>query len=134
MRVVYDKEVRDFLYEYDKILKKKLSHSNKYARSKERREEKVKELRKFLQSLGSKIDSLPICDKKKLGQKFDDNEEPLDKSLKQTNYKDESEFTWSISLVKLSEKVVKIYRIMGGNNVDEEKSNQMSEFKELLFS
>ena len=33
MRVVYDEQVRDFLYEYDKILKKKISYSNKYART-----------------------------------------------------------------------------------------------------
>lgn len=119
MRVVYDKEVREFLYEYDKILKKKFRHDNKYTRSKDRRTEKVKKLRTFLQSLGRRFDELSVCDKKKLGQRFDEHNEPMDKYLKQTNYKDESEYVWRISLFKESENVIKIYRILGGSVVDE---------------
>lgn len=64
MKSIYDVQVRDFLYKYESVLRKKHSYTNKYARSKDRRIEKVKKFRKFLQDISNIITSLPICDKK----------------------------------------------------------------------
>lgn len=117
MRVVYDEQVKKELCKYERILKKRLN--NKYVVDSERRKNKIGKFRKFLQSLGNKIDELPICDKVKLGQVLNSQNQPLNKGLKQTNYKDESNFVWRISLFQDSKNVVKIYRLLGGNAVDE---------------
>lgn len=129
MRTVYDKQVKDFLYEYEKTLKKK--RNNKYVRSTERRKEKVSNFRKFLQSCWKNIDNFNVCDKKKLGQIFDDTDKPLNPYLKQTHYKDESEFQWRISLIQVSKTVVKIYRVLPATSVDE--NLQIKHSKKYLY-
>lgn len=104
MAAVYDVQVRNQLYDYEKSLRKYPIRVN-------RRKIKVKGLRAFLQQLSKNVSSYPICDKKKLGQVFSPINEPLDKNLRQTNYKDESDTQWSISFLQVSKNTVKIYRL-----------------------
>ena len=121
MKVEFSREAEDTLYEYERLLKKK--NNNKYVVSSKRRESKMRKFKQFLYSLGSKFDTLPICDKKKLGQRFGEQDEILDKGLKQTHYKDESGFIWMISLYQLNQTTIRIYIIKGGSAVDESLIN-----------
>lgn len=112
MSAVYDIQVRNKLYEYEKSL-------NRYPISASRRREKVKMLRLFLQNLNRNIEQYPICNKKKLGQVFNYKNEPLDTNLRQTTYMDESETQWSISFLPISANKVKIYRLIQTRFIDE---------------
>lgn len=65
MKSIYDAQVR--VYNYESVLRKKHSCTNKYARSKDRYKEKVTNFRKFLLTIGDKKSTLPVGDKRKLG-------------------------------------------------------------------
>ena len=116
MKVVYSEQVRKFLLNSEKTLKDK---NGKYIVSKERCKEKIVKIRKFLQSLGTNIEEFKVCDMKKLGQEFDKQNQPLNNSLKQTSYKDESKYEWRISLLPLSKNIIMIYKILGSDAVNE---------------
>lgn len=112
MAAVYDVQVKNQLYDYEKSLRKYPIRAN-------RRKIKVSSLRTFLQQLSKNALSHPICDKKKLGQVFSSTDEPLDKNLRQTNYQDESGTQWSISFFQISKNTVKIYRLYQTSYVSE---------------
>lgn len=116
MRVVYAKEVSVFLNDYDKSLKKA-----PYNCSNERRIQKVNNFRAALKKLAENVDEYSVCTKKKLGQIFDNNGKYIWGILKQTSYKDESEYQWGISLFRESKNVVRIYRVLGHDAIDETK-------------
>ena len=112
MSAIYDEQVRNKLYEYEKSLKN-------YPISVNRRLIKIKNLRLFLQNLSKHPESFHICDKKKLGQIILPNGNFLNTKLRQTTYRDESNTQWSISFFQVSKNVVKIYRILQSEFVDE---------------
>lgn len=112
MSAVYDIQVRNKLYEYEKSL-------NQYPISASRRREKVKMLRLFLQNLNRNIGQYPICNKKKLGQIILPNGNVFNSNLRQTTYMDESETQWSISFLPISANKVKIYRLIQTRFIDE---------------
>ena len=105
MAAIYDIQVRNQLYEYEKSLVK-------YPISANRRKMKIKNLRVFLQRLSNNPQKYPVCNKKKLGQIFNSKNKPLNLILRQTTYKDESNTQWSISFFQVSKNVVKIYRLI----------------------
>lgn len=123
MKVIYNSDVRAMLCNYEK----QLTTNPKYKISKQRRKEKVNNFRSFLQTLGNKVDSLPICNKKDLGQIFDNQNNPIDKLLKQTSYKDESKFIWAISIRKLSNNRCVIFRVRPGTSIKESYSKILYE-------
>lgn len=112
MAAVYDIQVRNQLYNYEKSL-------CKYPISTSRRKVKISRFRVFLQHLSNNVLSYPICNKKKLGQVFNANVEPFDRNLRQTTYQDESGTQWSISFFQISKNVVKIYRLYQTKYVNE---------------
>lgn len=121
--VVYDSQVKQQLEEYDISLKS-------YPISASRRKEKVRRLRQFLQSIGRNVLSYPICDSKKLGQAFNAVNKPIDASLRQTHYQDESGTQWRMSFFMVSKNVVKIYRLYQAQFVDESlKIRTINRFK-----
>lgn len=121
--VVYDSQVKQQLEEYDISLKS-------YPISASRRKEKVRRLRQFLQSIGRNVLSYPICDSKKLGQAFNAVNKPIDASLRQTHYQDESGTQWRMSFFMVSKNVVKIYRLYQAQFVDESlKTRNINKFK-----
>lgn len=127
--VVYDSQVKQQIEEYDISLKS-------YPISAYRRKEKVRKLRQFLQSIGKNALSYPVCDSKKLGQAFNAINKPIDASLRQAHYQDESGTQWRISFLQVSPKVVKIYRLIQSKFVDESIRKTIrfteSQFKSLL--
>lgn len=112
MAAVYDVQVKNQLYDYEKSLRK-------YPIRASRRKVKVSSLRAFLQQLSNNVFSHPICDKKKLGQIFDQNGNATLNQLRQTNYQDESGTQWSISFLQVSKNTVKIYRLYQTSYVSE---------------
>lgn len=112
MAAIYDIQVRNQLYEYEKSLVK-------YPISANRRKMKIKNLRVFLQRLSNNPQKHPVCNKKKLGQIFNSKNKPLNLILRQTTYKDESNTQWSISFFQVSKNVVKIYRLIQTKFIDE---------------
>lgn len=125
MAAVYDAQVRNQLYEYERSLVR-------YPISPQRRRNKVKMLKRFLQSLSNNPLSYPICNSKVLGQNYSHNGEPLFPNLRQANYKDESNTQWRMSFFQISPKVVKIYRLMQSSNVDE-SNNRIIRLTETQF-
>lgn len=129
MAAVYDASVRNQLYQYEKAL-------IEYPISLQRRRNKVQRLRQFLQSLSRNPMAYPICDSKKLGQIFNLDGKPMDTTLRQANYTDESNTQWRISFLQISPKVVKTYRLIQSKFVDEtiRKTIRLTEgqFKNLL--
>ena len=121
MSAIYSQQVKDTLYNYEQSL---IDKDSIYHVSRRRRLEKIKRLRKYLQSLSSNAHSHPICDSMKLGQIFNANGEPLDLNLRQTNYKDESGTQWRMSFFQVSPKVVEIYRLYQSSAVDELKQRK----------
>ena len=114
MAAVYDIQVRNALYEYERALVG-------YPISIQRRKIKVKRLRSFLQALSRNVDACPICNSKKLGQFFDVNGNPIFPNLKQGNYEDESGTQWRMSFFRISTNKVKIYRLYQSASIDESK-------------
>lgn len=112
MKVVYTNQVRDFLKKYERSLRN-------YGISKERRKEKVKNFRLFLQNQKATINSLSPCRMKKLGQKYDLSGNLILTNLKEVLYKDESQFQWRISLYQKSNNTIKIYRILSSKATNE---------------
>ena len=129
MAAVYDAQVRNQLYEYERSLVR-------YPISPQRRRNKVKMLRRFLQSLSNNPMSYPICNSKVLGQNYSHNGEPLFPNLRKANYKDESNTQWRMSFFQISPNMVKIYRLMQSSNVNEGNNRIIrlteDEFNEIL--
>ena len=112
MAAIYDEQVKNQLYEYEQSLKD-------YPISADRRREKLKLFRLFLQGLSNFPNKFSTCDKKKLGQIILPNGNVLNPNLRQTSYKDKSNTEWSISFFPISPNKVKIYRILKSEFVDE---------------
>lgn len=112
MAAIYDEQVKNQLYEYEQSLKD-------YLISADRRREKLKLFRLFLQGLSNFPNKFSTCDKKKLGQIILPNGNVLNPNLRQTSYKDKSNTEWSISFFPISPNKVKIYRILKSEFVDE---------------
>ena len=112
MAAIYDEQVKNQLYEYEQSLKD-------YPISADRRREKLKLFRLFLQGLSNFPNKFSICDKKKLGQIILPDGNVLNPNLRQTTYKDKSNTEWSISFFPISPNKVKIYRILKSEFVDE---------------
>ena len=67
---------------------------------------------------------------KKLGQAFNAVNKPIDASLRQTHYQDESGTQWRMSFFMVSKNVVKIYRLYQAQFVDESlKTRNINKFK-----
>ena len=112
MAAIYDEQVKNQLYEYEQSLKD-------YPISADRRREKLKLFRLFLQGLSNFPNKFSTCDKKRLGQIILPNGNVLNPNLRQTSYKDKSNTEWSISFFPISPNKVKIYRILKSEFVDE---------------
>lgn len=112
MSAIYDEQVKNQLYEYEQSLKD-------YPISADRRREKLKLFRLFLQGLSNFPNKFSTCDKKKLGQIILPDGNVLNPNLRQTTYKDKSNTEWSISFFPISPNKVKIYRILKSEFVDE---------------
>ena len=112
MSAIYDEQVKNQLYEYEQSLKD-------YPISADRRREKLKLFRLFLQGLSNFANKFSTCDKKKLGQIILPDGNVLNPNLRQTTYKDKSNTEWSISFFPISPNKVKIYRILKSEFVDE---------------
>ena len=112
MAAIYDEQVKNQLYEYEQSLKD-------YPISADRRREKLKLFRLFLQGLSNFPNKFSTCDKKKLGQIILPDGNVLNPNLRQTTYKDKSNTEWSISFFPISPNKVKIYRILKSEFVDE---------------
>ena len=103
MKTQYSSDVKNTLKEYAKSLKK-------YPISKERRNQKVRQLKQYLRNTIKQTSenigtySFPICKYEDLGQVFDLNRNPLNQHLRQTHFSDESKTLWEISFMLLEDK------------------------------
>lgn len=124
MRIVYDQQVRAFINDFRKAL-------TKYPIRRFRKEQKIRNLRKFFQNI-SDVTQYPPCRSKVLGQIFDLNGEPLLPELHESKYKDESGFQWRFSLFQESKNIIRIYRIVGSKKVFESITKQQL-YENLIY-
>lgn len=122
MRVVYSEQVRNFLKSYEESL-------HKYGISKDRIKQKVTDFRAFLHEQIKYIDYLDICKVEDLGQQYNKSGKLILTNLKETSYKDKSEYQWRISLFRESKNLIRIYRIIGHKAV---KSNKKQLYESIM--
>lgn len=102
MKIQYSNNVKNTLKEYANSLKK-------YPISKERRNQKVRQLKQFLRNTIKQTAenigtfSYPVCRYEDLGQILDVNRNPLNQHLRQTQFSDESKTLWEISFILLED-------------------------------
>lgn len=92
MKVIFSTNVKEDLKEYAKSLKN-------YPISKERAKDKRSAMIASLKKVGLNPTAFPICRYKNLGQALDANRNPLNSSLRQYTYVDESKFKWCFSYI-----------------------------------
>ena len=117
MVVIFSKQVIDKINEYIKAL-------TAYPISQDRMIEKVNNLRKFLFSLGETVRVPAICKYKDLGQTINVSGQPVNRNLRQVNYKDESGFQWTFAChYNYENDTITIVKMMASNQVREEVEN-----------
>ena len=92
MVILFNDSVRISLNEYSESL-------TKYPISEKRASIKIDKMRKALEKVCLNPTAFPICKYKDLGQTLDDNGNPLNTSLRQFNYSNESKFKWCFSYI-----------------------------------
>lgn len=119
MKVKYSDDVKDTIRNYSDSLKN-------YLISKERRNTKIRMLRRYLhETIKSVVGTIgtmsyPLCQYEDLGQVFDQSHNPLNKNLRQTNFSDESRTQWSISFMVLEDNTILICHLVQSSNVVKE--------------
>ena len=117
MVVIFSKQVIDKINEYIKAL-------TAYPISQDRMIEKVNNLRKFLLLLGESVRVPAICKYRDLGQTLNASRQPLNRSLRQVNYKDESGFQWTFAChYNYENDTITIVKMMASNQIREEVEN-----------
>lgn len=117
MVVIFSKQVIDKINEYIKAL-------TAYPISQDRMIEKVNNLQKFLLSLGESVSTPVICKYKDLGQTMNTARQPLNKNLRQVNYKDESGFQWTFAChYNYENETITVVKMMASNQIREEVEN-----------
>ena len=117
MVVIFSKQVIDKINEYIKAL-------TAYPISQDRMIEKVNNLRKFLLLLGESVRVPAICKYRDLGQTMNASGQPLNRSLRQVTYKDESGFQWTFAChYNYENDTITIVKMMASNQVREEVEN-----------
>lgn len=102
MNVRYSNNVKLAIQQYAQSL-------SVYPISKERKKQKIRTLRNFLRNSISMVSntigitSYALCTFSDLGQTFDDNHKPLNKSLRQTHFSDKSGTQWMVSFILLED-------------------------------
>lgn len=123
MKIRYSKLTERFLTQYNESLRQ-------YSISDDRRRQNVAIFKQFIENLRP-VESYPICNKKALGQRFDENGKALITKLRQTYYSDESGYQWSISFYQQNDCVI-IRRIIGSKSVKE--NDRMTEYYRGLYA
>ena len=119
MKVLFNINVKTNIKEYVKSLKS-------YPISKERARKKNK-MMKALKNVGVAPMAYSICKYKDLGQTLDDNGNPLNTSLRQFNYSDESKFKWCFSFIyDKSDSTVTFIKMMPAIHVKESMQELIS--------
>ena len=117
MVVIFSKQVIDKINEYIKAL-------TAYPISQDRMIEKVNNLRKFLLLLGESVRVPAICKYRDLGQTMNASGQPLNRSLRQVTYKDESGFQWTCAChYNYENDTITIVKMMASNQIREEVEN-----------
>ena len=117
MVVIFSKQVIDKINEYIKAL-------TAYPISQDRMIEKVNNLRKFLLLLGESVRVPAICKYRDLGQTMNASGQPLNRSLRQVTYKDESGFQWTFAChYNYENDTITIVKMMASNQIREEVEN-----------
>ena len=117
MVVIFSKQVIDKINEDIKAL-------TAYPISQDRMIEKVNNLRKFLLLLGESVRVPAICKYRDLGQTMNASGQPLNRSLRQVTYKDESGFQWTFAChYNYENDTITIVKMMASNQVREEVEN-----------
>ena len=120
MTILFSDSVRTSLNEYSESL-------TKYPISEERANVKIDNMRKTLERVGLNHTAFPICKYKDLGQTLDDNGNPLNTSLRQFNYSDESKFKWCFSFIyDKSDSTVTFIKMMPAIHVKESMQELIS--------
>lgn len=117
MVVVFSKQVIGKINEYINAL-------TAYPISQDRMIEKVNNLRKFLLLLGESVRVPAICKYRDLGQTMNASGQPLNRSLRQVTYKDESGFQWTFAChYNYENDTITIVKMMASNQIREDVEN-----------
>ena len=123
MKLIFDKQLKNFFKQYNESLKD-------YPISSKRRKN-VSHFKSYLHNLEKPM-QYPICDKKDLGQSFDEDGNPILDELRQNHYQDESVYQWRFSFFQDGNDKIRIYVIKGANEIEESEKRILERYENSL--